>query len=174
MTEPLPQRPARSEYADFYSGYVDQVPDGDVLEVLEEQLQASLDLFSSLAPDTIDHRYAPEKWTIREVLGHVIDAERIFAYRALRFARGDATPLPGMDQEEFMAGADFSSRPMESLVDEYRHLRLANLALFRSFDDEVMDRTGEASGCRFTVRALVYIVAGHERHHVRLLREWYL
>lgn len=174
MTEPRPQRPARTEYADFYAGYVDQVPDGDVLELLEEQLQASLDLFGSLPPDKFDHRYAPGKWTVREVLGHVIDAERIFSYRALRFARGDATALPGMDQEEFMAGVDFSARPMEGLIDEYRHLRLANLALFRSFDEEVLDRTGEASGCRFTVRALVYIVAGHERHHVKILRERYL
>jgi len=174
MTQPSTRRPARSEYADFYAAYIGQVPDGDVLELLEEQLASSLDLFASIPADKLDHRYAPGKWTVKQVLGHVIDAERIFSYRALRFARGDATPLPGMDQETFMAGANFAQRPMASLVEEYRHQRLADLALFRSFDEEILGRTGEASGCLFTVRALVYIIAGHERHHVRILRERYL
>jgi len=173
-SSPFRRRPTASEYDDFYADYIAEVPDGDVLEILAEQLASSGELFASIPRDKLDHRYAPGKWTIREVVGHVIDAERVFSYRALRFARGDKTSLPGMDQETFMEGVDFGRRPMESLIAEHRHLRSSNLALFGSFDEEVLARTGVASGCPFTVRALIYIIAGHERHHVEILEQRYL
>lgn len=174
VPSPFHRRPEPGEYDAFYGTYVSKVPEGDVLEILETQLASTVELLAAIPQDRWDHRYAPGKWTIREVVGHVIDAERVFAYRALRFARGDTTPLPGMDQEDFMAGADFSRRSMDSLIDEHRHQRLSNLALFASFDGEVLSRTGVASDCSFTVRALIHILAGHERHHVEILKQRYL
>lgn len=173
MPNPFTRRPAPTEHDLFYATYVDAVPDGDVLATLEAQQGEAEALFGELGADRWDHRYAPDKWTIREVLGHVIDAERVFSLRALWFARGDAGPQPGMDQDEWMAGADFASRSPESLLSEYHHLRSANRALFASLG-EALDRTGVASGCTFTVRALVWIVAGHERHHLEVLRARYL
>jgi len=174
MTATFRRRPEPSEYDDFYAGYVAQVPDGDVLELLKEQGASHRELFAAIPEEKHDHRYAPGKWTVKEVIGHLIDTERVFAYRALAFARGDAAPIPGMDQDEYMAGADFGRRSMASLIDEYHHLRAADVALFGSFDEAVLDRTGVASGVPFTVRALLWIVAGHERHHLGVLKERYL
>lgn len=163
------RRPGADEYAPFYAGYVGQVPDGDVVEQLERQLATGLDLFGGLSEPRLDHRYAPGKWSVRQVIGHVVDAERLFSFRALAFARGDAAAQPGMDQEEWMAGAGFERRSRESLLAEYEHLRRANLALFSCLDEAAFERRGVASGNAFTVRALVWIVAGHELHHRRVL-----
>ena len=170
----MSRRPQPDEYDACYADYVGCVPDGDVLATFATQRDELLALITGLPEGTLDHRYAVGKWSVREVVGHVIDAERVFSYRALRFARGDATPLPGMDQDEFIAGADFAHRSHASLVDEYVHLRSANIALFGSFDDEALCRTGVASDCPFTVRALIWLTAGHERHHLDVLRERYL
>jgi len=174
MSETFRRRPGRGEYADYYAGYIALVPDGDVVEVLRSQGDETAELFASIPAERWDYRYAPGKWTTREVIGHLIDTEWVFVYRALRFARGDGTPLPGMDQDEFMAGANFGARPLPGMADEYRHLRGAGTALFASFDEGILDRSGDASGCRFTVRALLYVIAGHERHHLDFLKERYL
>ena len=169
----ITRRPDPSEYAEYYGTYVGLVPDGDVLSALENQLERTEALFRSLDPERVDHRYAPKKWSAKEVLGHVVDAERVFSDRALRFSRRDPTELPGIDQDVLMAGAHFAGRSLESVLGEFHHLRLANIELFRSFDDEVLTRHGVASDCRFTVRALIYIIAGHELHHLGVLRERY-
>jgi hypothetical protein len=166
-------RPAGSEYASFYHGYVERVPEGDVLAIM----RASGDELR-LATTGIDesrggHRYADGKWTVREVLGHMIDAERIFAYRALRIARGDATPLPGFDENAYVRTAGADARTVASLVQEQGAVRDASVQLFASFPDEAWMRRGTASGAEISVRALAYILAGHGLHHLRILRERY-
>lgn len=168
------RRPEPSEYAPFYETYVSKVGDGDIIEILRTSGSLAVETFAGVPEDRLDHRYAEGKWSVREVIGHVIDAERVFAYRVLRFARGDQTPLPGMDQEVFMAGADFGRRSLRSLVDEFRHLRAANVALFASFSGVELARGGVASEMGVTVRALVYIIAGHAIHHLGVLEQRYL
>ena len=167
------RRPELGEYFDYYDRYVSLVPDGDIIEILRAQCEAGLDLMKAISDEKGDCRYAPGKWTIKEVIGHVIDVEWIFTYRGLRFARADKTPLMGMEQDEFMEGANFSARSLPSLVDEYRHLRMAGITLFDSFSEEILNRSGAASGYEFTVRSIAYIMAGHERHHMKVIKEKY-
>ena len=167
-------RPQPGEYADFYAGYVDAVPEGQILGILERQLEQTLAVWRRFGESRADHRYETGKWSVREVAGHVVDTERLFSYRALAFARGDQSPIPGMDQDDWVAAADFDRRRLESIAEEFRHLRLSNLALFGSFDEETLMRRGTASDCEFTVRAMLWIMAGHERHHRRILEERYL
>ncbi|HEX6369377.1 MAG TPA: DinB family protein [Longimicrobium sp.] len=167
-------RPDASEHLPYYSKYVDRVPDGDLLQTLRAQLDETLALVRGLDEAQGGHRYAPGKWSIRDVLNHVIDAERVFAYRALRIARGDATPLEGFDENAYAETADADARTLADLADELRHVRLGNLALFGSLSDEALARRGTASGGVVSVRALAWIIAGHELHHVALLRERYL
>lgn len=167
-------RPDASEHLPYYARYIDRVPDGDLLQTLRTQLDDTLSLVRGLDESRGGHRYAPGKWTIREVLAHVIDAERIFAYRALRIARGDATPLSSFDENAYAENAGAESRTLADLADELEHVRLGNLAMFRALSDEALARMGTASGGPVSVRALAWIIAGHEMHHVALLRERYL
>jgi uncharacterized damage-inducible protein DinB len=167
-------RPGASEYAPFYAGYVAGVPDGDLIALLEQQGQETNALLGAISEEKSDHRYAPGKWTIREVLGHIVDGERVFSYRALTFARGDAGPLPSFDENAWAAASNAGRRAMKELLAEYRAVRAATVALFRSFGEEEFARSGIASKNPVTVRALAYIIAGHERHHLRILRERYL
>ncbi len=169
------KRPSPEDAAPYYQGYIEQVSnDGEIVDLLAAQLDDELAFLASIPEDRGDFCYAPGKWTVKEVLGHMADAEWIFTYRALRFARGDTTPLPGMEQDEFVAGANFEQRTVASLTEELRNLRAANLVLFRSFDDEILERRGTASDCPFSVRAQLYILCGHVVHHVRVLKESYL
>lgn len=167
-------RPASSEYAPFYAGYVAGVPDGDLIALLEEQGRETAALLGAISEEKSSYRYAPGKWTIREVLGHIVDAERVFSYRAMTFARGDAGPLPSFDENAWAAASNAGRRTMKELLGEYRAVRAATVALFHSFGDEELARSGIASKNPVTVRALAYIVAGHELHHLRILRERYL
>jgi uncharacterized damage-inducible protein DinB len=167
-------RPNSSEYAPFYAGYVAGVPDGDLIALLEQQANETVALLGAISEEKSHHRYAPGKWTIREVLGHVIDGERVFSYRALTFARGDAGPLPSFDENAWAATSNAGRRTMAQLLAEYRAVRAATVALFRAFGEEEFARSGVASKNPVTVRALAYIVAGHERHHLKILRERYL
>ncbi|HYR12432.1 MAG TPA: DinB family protein [Longimicrobium sp.] len=167
-------RPDASEYLEYYGKYIDKVPDGDLLQTLRGQLDETLALVRGLDEAQGGHAYAPGKWSIRGVLNHLIDAERIFAYRALRISRGDATPLASFDENAYADAADADARTLADLAEEMEHVRLANLALFRSLGDEALARRGTASGGEVSVRALAWIIAGHERHHVALLRERYL
>ncbi|HEU4571035.1 MAG TPA: DinB family protein [Gemmatimonadales bacterium] len=172
MTTSLP-RPEASEFAPFYAGYVSKVPDGEILKVLETQLREVRTLLSSLPEGRGNHRYAEGKWSIKEVVGHLCDAERIFAYRALRFARADQTPLAGFDENAYVPPARFDTRTVASLVDEFVRVRNATIALFGTFDAEAGARKGPANGKEVTVRALAWIIAGHAAHHVAVLRERY-
>lgn len=168
------KRPDTTEYAEFYAGYVSVVPDGNVIETLRRQRSDFVDLFRRIPPEKVNHRYAPGKWSIKEVLGHVCDTEWIFTYRALTFARGDSTPLPGMDQNEYMAGSDFNIRTMDSLIDQFIHLRGASVNLFEGFNEHTLNRMGTASGFPVSVRALIWIIAGHGLHHANVLKNKYL
>jgi hypothetical protein len=167
-------RPDASEHQPYYRKYVDLVPDGDLVQTLRAQLDETLALVGGVPEGRGGHRYAPGKWSIREVLGHVIDTERVFAYRALRIARGDATPMEGFDENAYAAASDADARTLADLAEELRHVRLGNVAFFRALGDEALARRGTANGAEVTVRALAWILAGHELHHRALLRERYL
>ena len=166
--------PAPTEYASYYGRYVSLVPEQDILATLRQQLDGTLDLLGGLSETQGDSRYAPDKWSIKELVGHIIDAERIFTYRALRFARNDKTPLPGFDQDEFARYATFGACRLADLASELEHVRWASLHLFGHLDGAAWLRTGIASESEVSVRALAYITAGHERHHVEILRTRYL
>ena len=170
MTDVAGRRPETGEYADYFDTYVRLVPDGDIISTLKGQLA----WFESLPADRWSHRYAPGKWDLKEVVGHVVDTEWVFSYRALRFARGDKVPLAGMEQDDLMAGANFSGRTPDSMLAEWRHLRFAGVELFSSFSEEILDRTGQASGYDFSVRAMIYTIAGHALHHRGVIEERYL
>jgi hypothetical protein len=167
-------RPLASEYAPYYETYVGGIPETDILAVLRDQREATVALLENLPPEKIDFRYAPEKWTLRQVFGHVVDMEWVFTSRALHFARAVPGPLPGVEQDDVVKVVDFEARPWSDLVDQYGYLRLANIKLFEGFDEAAWARTGVASGNPVSVRALAYIIAGHERHHMAVLRERYL
>ncbi len=174
MTVTALPRPAADEYGAWYAGYVRLVPDGDLLATMLGQLE-QVDAFIAAAGEARgDHAYAEGKWTIKEVLAHIIDAERIFAYRALRIARGDQTGLPGFDENAYGAESLAGSRTLASLAEEFALVRRANLAMLRTFPAEVAARRGTASGNPVSVRALAWIMAGHLAHHLKILRERYL
>lgn len=168
------RRPTAEDAAAYYFTYIDQVPAGDVLEILEGGVGETRRLLAGLDTELEHYRYAPDKWTIREVIGHVVDAERVFGYRAFHMARGDRAALPGMEQDDYAASAGADRRPLGELLEELEHLRDGHLALFRSLSDEAWQRTGVASGVSFRVAAIPFILAGHEIHHRRLLAERYL
>lgn len=174
MTTIRATRPDATEFAPYYGRYVDKPGDGDIVATLESDRLAFADLLRGIPEEKAGHRYAEGKWSIRELLGHVIDAERVFAYRALRFGRGDTTELPGFEQDVFVRGANFEERTLTDLTSELEHVRAATIDLFRSFSDEALQRKGVASGNPVTVRALAWITAGHARHHFDILRERYL
>jgi len=167
-------RPEGSEAAPYYSTYINQVTGDDPLAVIESQLQESDRFFEGISEQKSLHRYAPEKWSIRQTLNHVSDAERVFAFRALWFARGFDSPLPSFEQEVAAAGAVADGVPWAAHVQEFRRVRESTISLFRNMPADGWMRKGIASGNPFTVRALAYIIAGHLAHHVRILRERYL
>jgi hypothetical protein len=166
-------RPDRSEAAEYYFTYIDQVPEGDVVEILRSQSAGALNLFELIAEEQSLHRYAPEKWSIREVLSHLNDCERLFVFRAFWFARGFDSPLPSFDQNIAVNSAGADARTWRSHVEEFRAVRDATLTFFSSLPPEAWMRRGVASDSPFSVRALAYIGAGHVSHHLRLLREHY-
>lgn len=167
-------RPATGEFLPYYGTYIDKVPQGDIVETLTKQLPETLALIKSIPEETGDKRYAPEKWSIREVIGHVIDGERIFVYRALRFSRSDLTPVPGFDENTYAANGPYSKVSLADLADEFDHVRRATIHLFANLDDEALSRRGSANGAEISVRALAFIIAGHETHHMGVLRDRYL
>jgi hypothetical protein len=166
--------PDRTEAAEYYFKYIEQVPKDDVLATLEQQLPETLDLLKGISDERSLYRYAPDKWTIRESVAHVNDAERLFVFRAFWFGRGLEAPLPSFDQDVAVKHAGSNACSWSGLVDEFRAVRLATLAFFRQLPADGWTRAGVASGNRCTVRALAYITAGHVAHHNAILRERYL
>ncbi len=167
------KRPEATEYPEYYANYISKVPGTDVLGVLESQRLQMLQLFAGRSERDGSFRYAPGKWTVKEVLGHVTDCERIYCYRALRMARGDQTPLPGFEGDDYVRNGAFGERKLGDLVEEFGAVRGASIALFRSFKEEAWSRRGVASQKEVTVRALAFITAGHQIHHRLLLEERY-
>jgi len=167
-------RPASNEAAPYYFGYINRVNGGDILPALHAQLDETLAFLRGISEEKSLHRYAPEKWSIRELLGHVNDTERVFVFRALWFARHLNSALPSFEQDSAVVTAKSDAIPWARHLEEFRELRLATISFFRNLPDEAWMRTGVASGNPFTVRACAYIVAGHVAHHAAVLREKYL
>jgi hypothetical protein len=168
------QRPDRNEYLEYYHKYVSRVPDGDIIAILATQLEDTLTLLRDVSDERALHAYAPGKWTIKEVVGHMSDVERVMSYRALRFARGDATSLPGFDENSWAPAGEFNARPVASLVAELASVRRSTIALLAGLPAAAWTRAGAANNAQVTVRALAWIIAGHELHHRELIATRYL
>jgi hypothetical protein len=166
-------RPQPGEYAAYYEKYIAMVPGNDIVPILEAQRLQMAQLFAARTERDGNFRYAPEKWTVKEVLGHLTDTERIFAYRALRIARQDQTPLSGFEQDDYVRAGAFGERTLADLAEEFAHVRNATVALFRPLGEEAWSRRGVANKNEVSVRALAYIIAGHELHHREILKERY-
>ncbi|GBL35186.1 hypothetical protein EMGBS15_07810 [Filimonas sp.] len=170
ITKPLP-----TEYNPYFETYINLVPTGaDVLECMEDNMMDTEELILSLPKKKHEYRYAEGKWTIKEILQHLIDTERIFCYRALCFARGEQTSLPGYDENDYAANSFANNRDIDTLLDEFDQVRSATLSLFKSFDKSVYDKTGTSNNHPLSVRAIAHILAGHELHHMKVIQERYL
>jgi hypothetical protein len=167
------QRPRETEFAPFYAGYVSLVPEGEVLGVLEAQPGEVSRLAASVPQTRETHRYAAGKWSIREVLGHITDGERVFGYRAFCISRGDQTSLPAFDEGEYVKTSRFDTRSLGELARDFAAIREANLTVLRRLPEADWERAGTANAKRVSVRALAYIMAGHVRHHLGILRDRY-
>jgi DinB superfamily len=173
MTSTPTGRPQPGEYAPYYDRYISLISSDDVLAVLDDERRKTILLLSGRSEADGNLRYAPDKWTVKELLGHLNDSERIFAYRALRIARGDQTPLEGFEQDDYVRSANFNQRSLEDLVEDYIAVRRATVSLFRNFTPEAWSRRGIANKNEVTVRALAYIIAGHDQHHRSILEARY-
>ncbi|MBU7320934.1 DinB family protein [Paenibacillus oleatilyticus] len=167
-------RPEAAEYGAHYQEFIAKLPDGDIRELLRTQLKTTAELLQSLTEEQALFRYADGKWSLKEVLGHVTDVERVLSYRLLCIARGDRTPFPSMDEHLYVSAAKFDELPLTSLLEEFTAVRQATLALLAGLRPEAWLQQGTAAGCNTSVRALAYIIAGHELHHVRIIQERYL
>ena len=166
-------RPEPGEYAPFYDRYISLVPGADILGTLDTQRRQMLMLLSGHDDSDGNFRYAPDKWSVKEVLGHVCDTERIFSYRALRIGRGDRTPIEGFEQDDYVRNGPFAKRPLAELIEDYIAVRRATLTLLRNLDETAWNRRGIANKNEVSVRAIAYTMAGHELHHRRILEEKY-
>jgi len=167
-------RPAVSEFLPYYEKYISLVPEGDVLSTLATQMASTQALLHGLPASVATYRYAPGKWSVNEVVGHLIDSERIFAVRALRFARNDPAPVPGFEQDDYVRNATFDAYRLSELAAEFTTVRQSTLFFFRHMAEEAWTRHGIANNAEVSVRALAYIIAGHELHHREILRTRYL
>ena len=167
----MSNRPTEKEYAEYYGRYVKYAPEEDVAAALEAQSHYTLDVLNSFSDEQAGRLHGTTNWTLKETLGHLIDGERVFVYRAMRIARGDKTPLPGFEQDDYIAGGDFNQRDWENLIAEYSALRQATVAFARGTSAEHLLRMGTASDNPVSARALLFITVGHERRHIEMLKE---
>jgi hypothetical protein len=166
-------RPADTEYAPFYAGYVSLVPEEDVVSALREQMAEITAIARGISPERETFRYAPEKWSVRELFGHMVDAERVFGYRLFCISRGEEQPLPGFDEKNYIARSGYGGRPLPDIVEELVLVRDANLSIVERLDERTVHRSGVANGVPITVRALLFVLTGHVRHHLNVLEERY-
>jgi hypothetical protein len=164
-------RPNPSEYAPYYEKYVSLVPEEDILDAMRSEMHRTVGFLCGISEREASVCHSPYTWTAKQVVGHLTDAERIFGYRALRFARGDATPLPGFDENTYAQIAEFDQHPLVDLVAEFEALRQSHLCLFKNLPATAWSRRGVANGNEVSVCALAYIIVGHERHHTAILRQ---
>lgn len=170
----LKRRPTEKEFAPYYGGYIAKVKGKDIIEILIAQKRSTIDLLKSIPDEKWNSTYDHGKWTIKEVISHIIDTERVFLYRAMRISRGDMTELPGFDQDLFVKNSNASERSAGSLIAEYLSARESTLFFFKYLSDEAAERKGTASGVVFTPIGTAFTIAGHENHHVQILKERYL
>jgi hypothetical protein len=176
MTLPTfaPGKPGSDEYAPYYRTYVSLVPENDIVAALEKQAQETVSLLASRKEADGDFSYGPGKWSLKEVLGHLIDSERVFSYRIMRIARNDKTPMEGFEQDDYVQYGPFRRSTLAALVEEFKSVRLATLSLLRGLDEDSWMRRGVANKNEVSVRGIAYIIAGHELHHRKILQEKYL
>ncbi|HTL94813.1 MAG TPA: DinB family protein [Gemmatimonadaceae bacterium] len=174
MPQPRIARPDENEYAPSFHGYIFRVPDGNLIELLDEQVAATRAMLGSLSDSDARFRYGPDKWSIKEVVGHVTDTERIMAYRALCFARGEKTVLPSFEENDYVKAARFDERELSALLAEFGLVRAATVALFDGLSEDELMRRGRTPSGEYSVRAMAYNIAGHELHHQQILTERYL
>jgi hypothetical protein len=165
-----PGLPGTDEYAPPYANYVKLATEGDIVTALSTQLDEALALLRGLSETIANTRHAPYAWSIKQVIGHLTDAERVFSYRALRFARSDATPLPSFEENQYVANANFEASPLSELLNEFEYLRRADVSFFKQLKPEAWSRSGVASNNPITVRAIAYVILGHTRHHLNIVR----
>lgn len=166
-------RPAKSDYAEYYQKYIDLIDGEDIIQILVKLNNEVSDVFNSFPQSKGDYSYDEGKWTVKEVIGHMMDTDRIFAYRALSIARGERHPLPSFDQDEYVRKGKFNLRNLADLTYEYRLIRESNILLFKGFDQSVYSNRGVAAGNEVTVLALMWMIAGHQKHHLKILKERY-
>jgi uncharacterized damage-inducible protein DinB len=166
-------RPSEKDYAPYYKGYIEKIKGDNILGILQEQLTTISDFFKNIPEEKGNYAYAEGKWSIKEVLGHMIDTERVFAYRAFCFARGEKQSLPGFEQDDYVKEGSFNKRELKDLVNEFTLVRKANLALFSSFSEKELNNRGSANKNEVTVLAVLFITAGHTLHHITVLKEKY-
>ena len=164
---------APTTISDYHQHYINLIKTDDILQELKKQGDEFANYLRKLTEQQGNYAYAKDKWSIKEIAGHIADAERVFAYRALRFARNDKTALPAFEQDDYVAAANFNKRTLADLIEELQLIRASNLALFKTFTEEELQRTGTASSNFYTVKSLLYIIAGHEKHHLNVLKEKY-
>lgn len=167
-------RPAKTDYAEYYQKYIDLIEGDDIIHILVSLNNEASDVFNSFPQSKGNFAYAEGKWTVKEVAGHMMDTDRIFAYRALAIARGERQPLPSFNQDEYVKNGKFGNRELSDLTYEYRLVRESNLLMFKGFDQSVYSNRGIAAGNEVTVLALMWMIAGHQKHHLNILREKYL
>ncbi len=167
------KRPSEGDYAPFYAGYIKNVPD-NAIKAFEEQLYKTNAFFKSIPEHKIDYRYAEGKWSIKEIVGHLIDNERVMSYRALAISRNEKQSLPGFEQDDYVRESNYSKRNYSNLVEELKKVRESNVLMFKNFSEEILDRRGVANNSEVTVRAILFIIAGHELHHINIIKERYL
>jgi hypothetical protein len=170
----MPQRPLASEYPEYYKPYVNLVPEGDLLTLLKEDLVKTIELFESLSEEDGHFRYAENKWSIKEVLGHMADTERIMSYRLLRVGRGDQTALAGFNENEYVEGSQINKLPIKNILEDFIAIRKGTLTLIQNMPEETWTNIGFANNTEVTARAIGYIIAGHALHHYKIITERYL
>lgn len=174
MTRTTIERPGEGEYLPYYGRYIALVPEGDILETMVRQNESTMALLGSLSETQGAFRYAPDKWSIKELVSHVSDAERIFADRALRFARNDETPLPGFEEDDYVRNGGFDAFSLADIARGFANVRRSTVSLFQLMSEEATKRRGKANNAEVSVRALAYMIVGHEIHHLNVLRTRYL
>lgn len=167
-------KPVEGEYLPYQLNYIKRVPDGDLLEILGNNIESTINFLNSLPEEKLNFRYAEGKWTPKQIIQHLIDSERIMTYRMLTFARNDKTELPGFEENDYAVESNADERTLEELTTEFKTVRNSSISLIRSFNDELLRRSGIANKGRITVSALVYVIAGHELHHMSVIKERYL